>query len=245
MDRGKMPEPQAIKADAPGRKEATAMPAESAAEARTAGRAKLPRGQKPTIKGAPSLPREPKKNLSAIPMPQVRKAPVSEPIWQARTRQDGDIPTAGQTERQKPASPNDTGAPSRHHNKAASSAKGRFSWPMQGKVANRFGHQPNGMYYNHIRIVAGENSPVIAAAPGTIIFSAPLKAFGETIIVKHDHHFATVYTHLGSRLVKVDHHVRKGEQIGFAGKSETKREGYIHFEIRDHHESRNPLLFLP
>lgn len=101
------------------------------------------------------------------------------------------------------------------------------------------------MYYNHIRIISRGNAPVSTAASGTVIFSAPLKEFGETVIVKHDQRFATVYTHLGTRTVKVDQRLRQGEPIGSVGKGEVKNEGYVHFEIRDHNKSKNPLLFLP
>ncbi|MCX7634497.1 MAG: peptidoglycan DD-metalloendopeptidase family protein, partial [Syntrophales bacterium] len=74
-------------------------------------------------------------------------------------------------------------------------SKGLFSWPVKGRVVSRFGVQPGGMVHNHIRINAKEGSVVTAAAAGAVIFSAPLKDFGETIIIKHEKGFATVYTH--------------------------------------------------
>jgi len=101
------------------------------------------------------------------------------------------------------------------------------------------------MVNNHIRITARDHAPVVAAATGTVIFSAPLRDFGETIIIKHDQQFATVYTHLGNRSVKADSRVKKSEVIGLAGKSEKKGEGYIDFEIRQNNKAKNPLLFLP
>ncbi|MDD5167355.1 MAG: M23 family metallopeptidase, partial [Syntrophales bacterium] len=181
-----------------------------------------------------------KKEREKVTPPLVKKVPVSQPLWKATTTQkEANI-------QESPAASNETGLmPASNMNDAVLSEKGRFSWPVRGKVSNRFGRQPNGMYYNHIRIVTREGAPVSAAGPGMVIFSAPLKEFGETVIVKHDQRFATVYTHLGSRVVQVDHRVRKGEQIGLVGKAEEKNEGYIHFEIRDHNKSRNPLLFLP
>jgi len=98
---------------------------------------------------------------------------------------------------------------------------------------------------NHIRITARDHAPVVAAATGTVIYSEPLKNFGETIIIKHDQQFATVYTNLGSRSVTVASRVKKNEVIGLTGKSEKKGEGYIDFEIRQHNKAQNPLLFLP
>lgn len=126
-----------------------------------------------------------------------------------------------------------------------SSKKGIFAWPVRGRVTTRFGRQPNGMFYNHIGIAARDHASIVAAAAGTVIFSAPLKDFGETIIIKHSNDFATVYTHMGSRSVKADISIKKGEVIGLVGKSEKKGEGYIHFEIRQSNKAKNPLLYLP
>ncbi len=126
-----------------------------------------------------------------------------------------------------------------------SAEKGSFAWPMRGRVTANFGRQPNGMVNNHIRITARDHAPVVAAATGTVIFSASLRDFGETIIIKHDQQYATVYTNLGNRSVKADSRVKKNEIIGLTGKSEKKGEGYIDFEIRQNNKARNPLLFLP
>ncbi|MFA6413977.1 MAG: peptidoglycan DD-metalloendopeptidase family protein [Syntrophales bacterium] len=128
---------------------------------------------------------------------------------------------------------------------ANSAVKGLFAWPVRGRVSANFGRQPNGMVNNHIRITARDHAPVVAAATGTVIFSEPLKNFGETIIIKHDNQFATVYTNLGNRSAKADSRVKKNEVIGLTGKSGKKGEGYIDFEIRQNNKARNPLLFLP
>jgi len=123
--------------------------------------------------------------------------------------------------------------------------KGTFVWPVRGRVTARFGRQPNGMVYNHIRITTRDHAQIVAAASGTVIFSAPLRDFGETIIIKHPDDFATVYTHLGSRSVKADARIEKGAIIGMVGKAEKKGEGFINFEIRQQNKAKNPLLFLP
>ena len=97
--------------------------------------------------------------------------------------------------------------------------KDRFIWPVKGKVISRFGIQPNKMNFNGIRIAATEEAAVQAAAGGTVIFSAPLKEYGETIIIKHEDNYATVYTHLGTRTVRGDVRVKKGDRIAFLGKA--------------------------
>jgi lipoprotein NlpD len=102
------------------------------------------------------------------------------------------------------------------------------------------------MYYNGITIAAEEDMPVFAAAKGTVIFSGPLKDYGETIIIKHEDHYATVYTRLGQRKVKLDDRVKQAEMIGYVGKGEEKGGGHrFNFEIRYHNKARNPMFFLP
>lgn len=123
--------------------------------------------------------------------------------------------------------------------------KKRFIWPVEGKVVSRFGIQQNGMFFNGIRITAGEGAPVVAAASGAVIFSAPLKDYGETIIMKHEDNFATVYANLGQRLVKRDDHVKKGDKIAFLIRTAPEGALAVHFEIRHKNKARNPLFFLP
>jgi lipoprotein NlpD len=120
-----------------------------------------------------------------------------------------------------------------------------FLWPVAGKVVSRYGIQPNGMFFNGIKIAAPEGAPVIAAADGAVIFSAPLKDYGETIILKHDDDYASVYTHLGQRLVKRDDYMKKGDKIATLARSEKKGEALLNFEIRYKNNTRNPIFFLP
>ncbi len=121
----------------------------------------------------------------------------------------------------------------------------RFIWPVKGNVVSHFGIQPNGMFYNGIKINAKEGQSVVASDGGTVIFSSSIKDYGETVIIKHADNYATVYTNLGSRLVKTDDKVKKGEQIAFLTRAEKPGAAFINFEIRHRNKARNPLFFLP
>jgi lipoprotein NlpD len=123
--------------------------------------------------------------------------------------------------------------------------KERFIWPVKGKVRSRFGFQRDGTYNNWITIAAKEGAPVLAAASGTVIFSNSLRDYGETIIVKHQDNFATVYTNLSGRIAQVDDKIKKGKRIAFLGRTEKKGEASLRFEIRHKNKARNPLFFLP
>ncbi len=121
--------------------------------------------------------------------------------------------------------------------------KGKFMWPAKGKVISNYGPQPNGMFYNGIRIEIRKETAVNAASAGSVIFSAFLKDYGETLIIKHDNDYATVYTHLTKRLVKVDQIVKRGESIALVVPSPTGT-SFFDFEIRYRNKAKNPLLFL-
>lgn len=122
----------------------------------------------------------------------------------------------------------------------------RFIWPVKGRVVSRFGIQPNGMYHNGITIAAGESMPVVAAASGTVILSGSLPGYGETIIIQHEDQYATVYTSLGQRKVKLDDRVKQADLIGRLGKGEGKGgEPRLSFEVRYQNKARNPTFFLP
>jgi len=129
--------------------------------------------------------------------------------------------------------------------------KGRFAWPVRGTVKTRFGIQPNKTYHNNswIKLVCPAGTQVKAAAGGTVIYStslkSSLKSFGETIIIRHDNDFATVYTHLKKRYVKQDQNVKKGQVIALVGEIDEAGDAYINFEIRYKSKPRDPLLYLP
>ncbi|MBN1546143.1 MAG: M23 family metallopeptidase [Syntrophaceae bacterium] len=121
--------------------------------------------------------------------------------------------------------------------------KRKFIWPLKGKVVSKYGKQPNGMFYNGIRIETDKETAVGAACSGHVIFSALLKDYGETIIIKHDNNYATVYTHLSKRLVRVDQRINKGDKIAVIVPGNTGA-AYFDFEIRYKNKAKDPLLFL-
>jgi lipoprotein NlpD len=123
--------------------------------------------------------------------------------------------------------------------------KNRFIWPVRGSVNANFGIQPDKTYNNWIKIVSASGTKVKAAAGGTVIFSSYLKNYGETIIIRHKDNYATVYTHLKKRYVKIDKDVKKGEAIAALGEKDNAGKTYMNFEIRLKGNARNPMLFLP
>jgi len=128
--------------------------------------------------------------------------------------------------------------------KASQSYRPSFMWPLRGKVSSKFGVY-KGMRHNGIKISGREGTSVLASASGTVIHSAPIKYYGETIIIKHNNIYSTVYAHLKERKVHPGSTVKKGEKIGLRGKEEKTGKPCLYFEIRYKNRAKNPLYYLP
>jgi murein DD-endopeptidase MepM/ murein hydrolase activator NlpD len=180
------------------------------------------------------------------PQPLAEAAAKDRPVLSRAAERDISLPkSAGTLESGETAGPPARPKESGEKPEQIQFDKKRFIWPVKGTVVSPFGIQSNRMYFNGIRIAAGEGTPVQAAADGVVIFSAPLKDYGETIIIQHEDHYATVYAHLGIRTVQGEVRVKKGGRIAFIGKAAAKEEASLHFEIRQNNKARNPLFFLP
>lgn len=119
----------------------------------------------------------------------------------------------------------------------------RFIWPVEGTVSSKFGTY-KGMRHNGIKIDGEEGTPILAAAAGTVTYSAPMKYFGETIIIKHSDIYSTVYSQLKERTVTAGTTVKQGDRIGLMGKEESGK-SRLSFEIRRKNRAKNPLYYLP
>ncbi len=119
-----------------------------------------------------------------------------------------------------------------------------FMWPLNGTVSSKFGVY-KGMQHNGIKINGKAGMPVVASAGGIVIHSAHIKYYGETIIIKHNNTYSTVYSHLQERKIGAGTTVKKGEEIGLLGKEEKTGKYCLHFEIRYKNRAKNPLYYLP
>jgi murein DD-endopeptidase MepM/ murein hydrolase activator NlpD len=124
-------------------------------------------------------------------------------------------------------------------------ASRQFQWPVEsGVVSSGFGIR-NGAMHDGVDIAAPAGTPVRAADSGTVIFSGHLHGYGNTIIIRHDRHYATVYGHDQVNLVREGQQVERGQTIGEIGATGRASGDNLHFEVRRDNIARNPLAFLP
>ncbi len=114
-------------------------------------------------------------------------------------------------------------------NNAATNVKIVFFAPLNGSVSQDFDARKNHLA---VDIVAKKNSPVKAAADGTVIFSGWTTETGYVIILKHAHDYISVYKHNGNLLKEQGDFVKSGEVIASVGSTGELTTGpHLHFEL--------------
>lgn len=124
---------------------------------------------------------------------------------------------------------------------ASSGVVNAWLWPAEGTLAGRFGAAGG----KGIDIVGQRNTPVVAVAPGKVVYSGSgLRGYGRLLIVKHAGEYLSAYAHNETILVKEGDTVAAGQKIALMGDSDADRVK-LHFEIRRYGKPLDPLTYLP
>ncbi|MDQ7821071.1 MAG: peptidoglycan DD-metalloendopeptidase family protein [Armatimonadota bacterium] len=112
-----------------------------------------------------------------------------------------------------------------------------FAWPARGVFTSWFGvrrHPLFGIRHLHrgVDIAAPHGAPVLAAAPGRVIYAGWFGGYGKIVIVDHGGGVSTLYGHLSTILVRPPDPVRRGQPIGRVGSTGYSTGPHVHFEIR-------------
>lgn len=120
----------------------------------------------------------------------------------------------------------------------------QWAWPVSGKVVSTF----NGTTVKGIGIAGKLGQPVLASAPGRIIFSGTatgtLGRLGKLIVIKHNETFVSVYAYNRELLVKEGQNVARGQRIAEMGTADADQVK-LHFEIRRFGNPVDPVKLLP
>ncbi len=105
--------------------------------------------------------------------------------------------------------------------------------PARGFISQRFLEDPLFPERSHLGIdIAGrEDTPVIAAASGTVIFEGWTSYFGNCLILAHRDGYVTFYGHHRQNLRRVAEEVKRGEPIALLGSTGHSSAPHLHFEI--------------
>ncbi len=116
-------------------------------------------------------------------------------------------------------------------------------WPSQGKILR--GYVAGNPARNGLDITGRQGQPVIATAPGKVVYSGNgLIGYGELIIIKHSERMLSAYAHNRVRLVQEGAQVKAGQKIAEMGRN-NENIPLLHFEIRVRGKPVDPLRYLP
>jgi murein DD-endopeptidase MepM/ murein hydrolase activator NlpD len=116
-------------------------------------------------------------------------------------------------------------------------------WPVEGPVISTFGQRASG-WHAGIDITADLGSQIYAAAPGTVIYSGWIRAYGQVVKIEHKNGFITLYAHNLNNMVETGDEVTVGQVIATVGRSGHATGPHVHFEVRRDGKAYNPLHLL-
>jgi murein DD-endopeptidase MepM/ murein hydrolase activator NlpD len=119
-----------------------------------------------------------------------------------------------------------------------------FAWPVNGQVISGFGTARNGTRNDGINIAARLDTPIRAAASGTVSYADTLSGYGKLVLIKHSNGYVTAYAHADRLLVAQGDFVVKGQVIGYAGQTGDVTSPQLHFEIRSGTTPVDPQRYL-
>jgi murein DD-endopeptidase MepM/ murein hydrolase activator NlpD len=125
--------------------------------------------------------------------------------------------------------------------KNAPKGSGRFAWPTQGLLTQRY-------WSGHLGIDIANRTgvPVRAADDGYVVMAGrDTWGYGNQVLIDHGNGYMTRYAHLQHIGVKAGDSVQRNQQIGTMGNTGRSTGPHLHFEIIYSQQRRNPLGFLP
>lgn len=129
---------------------------------------------------------------------------------------------------------------------APRTSPGRFVWPVEGTIVSRFGAGASGVRNNGIKIATPVETPVRAAADGTVAYVGDgIAALGGLVIVRHGENWTSVYGHASKLLVQRGQAVKKGQTIALSGDTGFADRPELHFELRKGRTPVDPTAQLP
>jgi septal ring factor EnvC (AmiA/AmiB activator) len=113
-------------------------------------------------------------------------------------------------------------------------------WPVAGRQLRNFGEKDaDGVLSEGIAFAALSGAPVVAPAPGRVVFAGPFKGYGPIVILQHQGGYHSFLSGFGRIDVDMGEEVDAGEPIGVMPvKSGSRPE--LYFEWRRNGEPVDP-----
>lgn len=129
-------------------------------------------------------------------------------------------------------------APDLGSQQTAAAAEGRLVMPAQGAIIRAYAPGRN----EGIDIGAPAGTEVRAADAGTVAAVTTNTEGIQIVVIRHANNLLTVYTHIDNLTVAKDDRVTRGQVIGRVRPGDPS---FLHFEVREGMQSKDPAEFLP
>ena len=96
-------------------------------------------------------------------------------------------------------------------------------------------------FHAGIDIAAKRGSDVVAAAPGTVVFSGRRNGYGKTVEIDHGNGLCTLYAHMDKVFVSKGQTLAQGERLGLVGRTGRTTGSHLHFELLADGKHTNPV----
>jgi murein DD-endopeptidase MepM/ murein hydrolase activator NlpD len=125
--------------------------------------------------------------------------------------------------------------------------EGLFALPIPGApLASPYGFRidpfgGNVGFHPGIDLSAVQGTPIRAAAAGTVLSAGSEGGYGNAVVLDHGDSVATLYGHMVSVAASPGQHVEEGDVIGYVGSTGVSTGPHLHFEVRVHGVTVDPL----
>ena len=133
--------------------------------------------------------------------------------------------------------------------KGFSRLKGKLPWPVDGKVALRYGSQRDPQFNTPIFrsgtfIQSTTDSLAKAVHAGKVVFAEWFKGYGQLVIINHGEGYHTLYGSLSEIFTKVGDIIKDRQAVGRIGNSGIIDSPGLYFEVRYKGKPLDPLQWL-
>ncbi|MGH9822980.1 MAG: M23 family metallopeptidase [Blastocatellia bacterium] len=121
--------------------------------------------------------------------------------------------------------------------------------PVMGYQTDGFGIRKNpfgegGEFHQGLDLAVDFGTPVSCTADGVVIWAGPYAGYGNLVAISHMTGITTRYGHLSKVAVEVGQHVKRGDQIGYAGSTGRSTGPHVHYEIRVNDQAVDPSRYV-
>jgi murein DD-endopeptidase MepM/ murein hydrolase activator NlpD len=122
-------------------------------------------------------------------------------------------------------------------------------WPAQGWVNSPFGYRVDPFtgkktFHYGIDIATNPGNPILATAEGNVLTADYDKFYGKNVTISHGGGIVTRYCHMEKYIVKPGQKIKRGDVIGYIGRTGKAVGPHLHYEIRINGKAVNPYDYI-